>query len=180
MSVSAISKRYARALVDLGTEQQQVQRFGEELGAISALFAKEEMLRLLLESPSFPMAKKAAILGDLIGKLDPSEGIKKFLGLLLEKDRLQYLDQIEMDFRGLADELSGILRAKVHSASELSTEQVGAIASELEKQTGKKIEIKVNVNPDLIGGLQVEIEGKLFDGSLKTQLKRIEDTLKKG
>ncbi|MDH3960589.1 MAG: F0F1 ATP synthase subunit delta [Desulfuromonadales bacterium] len=52
------------------------------------------------------------------------------------------------------------------------------MASGLEKQTGKQIALTVEVNPDLIGGLQAEIGGRLFDGSVKTQLKRIEESLK--
>jgi F-type H+-transporting ATPase subunit delta len=56
--------------------------------------------------------------------------------------------------------------------------QQQAIATSLEKQTGKQVAITVEVNPDLIGGLQAEIGGRLFDGSVKTQLKRIEESLK--
>lgn len=180
MSISAISKRYAKALVGIGAEQQQVELYGEELGKIKAAFSAEEYLRLLLESPTFPLEKKSAILDDLIGYLKLSDGMKNFLGLLLEKDRLQYLNQIDADFRKLADEMSGVLRAKIHSAADLAKEQLDAIRSGMETQTGKKVELTVELNPELIGGIQVEIGGKLFDGSLTTQLKRIEDTLKKG
>lgn len=180
MSISAISKRYARALVGIGAEQQQVDLYGEELGKIKAAFSAEEYLRLLLESPTFPLEKKSAILDDLIAYLKLSDGMKNFLGLLLEKDRLQYLNQIDADFRKLADEMSGVLRAKIHSATDLAKDQLDAIRTGMETQTGKKVELTIELNPELIGGIQVEIGGKLFDGSLTTQLKRIEDTLKKG
>ena len=106
--------------------------------------------------------------------------MQDFLGLLLEKDRLQYLTQIDNDFRKLADEMSDTLRATIHSATELAKGQLDAIRKSLEQQTGKKVELKVDIKPELIGGIQVEIGGKLFDGSLTTQLQRIEDTLKKG
>lgn len=180
MSISAISKRYAKALVSLGAQQQAVESYGTELGRVRTVFAAEDLLRLILESPTFPQDKKGAILGELMQNLQLSEGMRNFLGLLLEKDRLQYLAQIEGDFRKLADQLSGTLRATIYSAIELSTAQCGEIRKGLEAQTGKKVELKVEVKPALIGGIQVEIGGKLFDGSLKTQLKRIEDTLKKG
>jgi len=180
LSVSAISKRYARALVGIGSQQNQVELYGEELGKIREAFSAEEYLRLILESPTFPLEKKSALLDDISGYLQLSDGMKDFLGLLLEKDRLQYLTQIDNDFRKLADEMSGILRATIHSATKLSKEQLDAIGKSLEQQTGKRVELKIDNKPDLIGGLQVEIGGKLFDGSLKTQLQRIEDTLKKG
>jgi len=115
-----------------------------------------------------------------MAKLDITAEMRKFFGLLLEKDRMQYLALIQRDFRQLADELSGTLRAKVTVASALNDAQKSAIGGELEKQTGKKVELTVSVDPALIGGLRTEIGGRLFDGSIKTQLKRIEDTLTKG
>jgi len=180
LSVSAISKRYAKALVSIGAEQQMVERFSEELAALRGALSAEKFLRLILESPTFPLQKKSAILSDLIAALKFSDGMRNFLGLLLEKDRLQYLGQIEGDYRALADDLSGTMRATVHTAAELTGAQQDDVRKALEKQTGKKVVLSVAVDPELIGGIQVEIGGKLFDGSLATQLKRIEETLKKG
>jgi len=180
LSTSAISKRYAKALVSLGTEQNKVEEFGRELDRLGAVVAAEDLLRLLLESPTLPLAKKSAILDEVMAKMDINAEMRKFFGLLLEKDRMQYLALIQRDFRQLADELSGTLRAKVTVASTLSDAQKSAIGGELEKQTGKKVELTVSVDPALIGGLRTEIGGRLFDGSIKTQLKRIEDTLTKG
>jgi F-type H+-transporting ATPase subunit delta len=180
LSISAISRRYAKALVDLGAEQKMVERYGDELSRISSLMNSEDMLRLILESPTFPMEKKAAILADVQATLKFSDGMKKFLGLLLEKDRLRYLPQIEGNYRDFADELSGILRARITSAAELSDAQCKAIGSSLENQTGKKVRLTVQLDPSLIGGIKAEIGGREFDGSIRTQLNRIEDTLKKG
>lgn len=180
MSISAVSKRYARALVEIGAEQEQIELYGQELDRLKTAFTTEKYLRLLLESPTFPLQKKSAILEELVNYLQLSAAMKDFLGLLLEKDRLQYLTQIDQDFRKLADERSGVLRGTIHSAVALGNDQLGAIRQSLETQTGKKVELKVDIKPELIGGIQVEIGGKLFDGSLTTQLQRIEDTLKKG
>jgi len=109
-----------------------------------------------------------------------SAGMRNFLGLLLIKDRLKYLAQIAADYRQLADELSGVLRAQVTAAAVLSGEQQAAIRAGLERQTGKKVELTVAEDAGLIGGLKVAIGGKVFDGSIRTQLKRFEDTLQKG
>jgi F-type H+-transporting ATPase subunit delta len=180
LSSSAISRRYAKALVDLGAEQKMVEQYGDELAQVSSTFAAQSALRLILESPTFPAEKKTAIMADLTEKMQLSGGMKSFLELLLAKDRIQYLAQIEGNYRQFADELSGILRARIISAAELDAGQCATIRASLEKQSGKKVELKVDLDPSLIGGVQVEIGGKVFDGSVKTQLKRIEDTLKKG
>jgi F-type H+-transporting ATPase subunit delta len=180
LSISAISRRYAKALVGLGVEEKKVEQYGVELAKIGNAFALDRSLRLVLESPTFPLSKKSAILSDLAGALELSPGVNRFLGLLLTKNRLRYLSQIEGDYRKFADELSGILRARVVSARELDPSQRRDMQAGLEKRTGKKVELKVQIDPALLGGVQVEIGGRLFDGSLKTQLKRIEDTIKKG
>lgn len=178
MSVSALSRRYAKALVEIGVEQKAVEAYGDELAKVKEVLSQEELLRQLLDSPTLALEKKAALLADLCKVLELSEGMGKFLGLLLSKGRLCFLGQIEEKYRHQADELSGILSAKITSASELDDVQQQAIAASLEKQTGKQIALTVEVNADLIGGLQAEIGGRLFDGSVKTQLKRIEESLK--
>ncbi len=180
MSISAISRRYAKALVKLAAEENQVERYGEELGRVGSVVATEDLLRLILESPTFPMAKKSAILGEILSSMQLSVTVKNFLSLLLEKDRLHYLAQINADYRRLADDLSGIVRARVTAAAALDERQRQGIAAGLERQTGKQVQLTVAVDPALLGGIQAEIGGRLFDGSLRTQLNRIEDTLKKG
>ena len=180
MSVSALTRRYAKALVELGVEQQAVEAYGRELASVKDVLSKEDLLRQLLDSPTLALEKKAAMLADLCKVLELSEGMVKFLGLLLSKGRICYLGQIEENYRRQADALSGILRAKITSASELDEVQQQAIATSLEKQTGMQVGVTVTVDANLIGGLQAEIGGRLFDGSVKTQLKRIEESLTEG
>jgi F-type H+-transporting ATPase subunit delta len=180
LSVSALTRRYAKALVELGVEHKAVDAYGSELASVKEILSKEDLLRLLLDSPTLALEKKAAMLADLCKAMELSEGMVKFLGLLLYKGRICYLGQIEENYRRQADELSGILRAKITSASELDDVQKQAIAGSLAKQTGMRVAVTVTVDDNLIGGLKAEIGGRLFDGSVKTQLKRIEESLTKG
>lgn len=178
MSVSALTRRYAKALVEIAVEEKAVEAYGDELATVKEVLAQEELLRQLLDSPTLALEKKKAMLADLCRILELSEGMVKFLGLLLSKGRLCFLSQIEDNYRRQADDLSGIISAKITSASELDDVQQQAIATSLEKQTGKQVALTVEIDASLIGGLQAEIGGRLFDGSVKTQLKRIEESLK--
>ncbi len=180
MSSSAIAIRYAKALLNIASEQKQVEPYADELAKVASVLKSEDMLRLLLDSPTFPLEKKQAILTDLSGLLELSDGMRNFLGLILEKGRIVYIPQIEQDYRKFADNLSGVVRAKITSASKLTKARSEAIQKGLEKQTGKQVVLNVQVDKSLIGGLQAEMSGKLFDGSVKTQLKRIAETLAKG
>jgi len=178
LSVSALTRRYAKALVEIGMEEKAVEAYADELAKVKEILSQEELLSQMLDNPTLALDKKQALLAEVYKALELSEGMVKFLGLLLSKGRLCFLSQIEESYRRQADELSGILSAKITAATELDDVQQQAIASGLEKQTGKQIALTVEVDPDLIGGLQAEIGGRLFDGSVKTQLKRIEESLK--
>ncbi len=180
MSNSAISIRYAKALLNIASEEKQVERYAEELAAISEVLKQEDLLRLLLDSPTFPLKKKTAIMHDIADLLELSRGMCNFLDLLLEKGRIVYLPQIDLNYRKFADERSGVVRAKIKSANKLTKKRADEIQKGLEKLTGKQVVLSVEIDKSLIGGLQAEMGGKLFDGSVKTQLKRIADTLAKG
>ncbi|MDH3998649.1 MAG: ATP synthase F1 subunit delta, partial [Desulfuromonadales bacterium] len=173
-------RRYAKALIDIAVAEKAVDGYGQELARIADVVAREDLLRLMLDSPTLPMDKKIAMLSDVIAALELSQGMTKFLGLLLDKKRIGYLAQVEESYRNQADELSGTLRARIVSAGALDDSQQTAIGASLEKQTGKKVAVTVEIDPALIGGIQAEIGGRLFDGSVKTQLKRIEESLTKG
>lgn len=180
MSNSAISIRYARALLKLAEEDRQIDQFGSELSVMAGLLEREVLLRQLLDSPTFSQQKKAAILHDLAEALNLSAPMRSFFGLLLEKGRMSFVKQIDSNYRRFADERSGIIRTNIKAANKLTKERVEAIRKGLEQQTGKKVMLNVEKDTALIGGLQAEMGGKLFDGSVKTQLKRMADTLAKG
>lgn len=180
MSTSAIAQRYAQALVEIAVEEKLVEQYGTELGSVSALLAREDNLKTLMESPTVAVESKSAIMADVATKLELSDGMKKFVGLLTVKDRLQFVGQIHDKYTALADEISGVVRACVTSAVKMTKAQSDSIKEGLEKQTGKKIDLQTKVDSSLLGGMKAEVGGKVFDGSIKTQLQRIEDTLKKG
>ena len=180
MSHGAVAIRYAKALISIAEEQKAIDQYTEELSGIAAVMKENDLLRLLLDSPTFNVQKKLAIMNDIceLGKL--SEGMKTFLDLLVEKGRITCLPEIKENFCRFADEHSGVIRAQITSAHDLPDAKAEEIKAGLEKQTGKKIILNINKDESLIGGLQAEMDGKLFDGSVKTQLKRIADTLAKG
>ncbi len=180
MSASAISMRYAKALLALGAEKKMVEPYSEELSRVAAAYEAEEFLRLILESPTFPLEKKQAILSDVAKQLELSEGIQQFLGLLLEKGRIEYLQSIQEYYRTLADEQSGVLRANLNAAVKPLKAQTEAIKKALQQATGKNVELTVRTDKSLLGGLQAEFAGRVFDGSIRAQLKRMADTLEKG
>lgn len=180
MSANAIARRYAKALVQIAAEESAVEKFHGELGKVEAMFADCPELGSLLSNPAYGIEAKLEALREVAGKLQLSETVRNFLLLLQERNRLGCLGQIIACYSVLADELSGVLRPVVSTALSLDEGRVAEIKAALEKSTGKKIVLKVEVEPSLIGGVITRIGDKVLDGSVKTQLTRIEDILQKG
>lgn len=180
MSASAIAKRYAKALVDLGASEGAVDRFHAALSGVEAVFRANPELVAVLANPAYGLDAKREILKDIIVKLDVPATVANFLLLLQERNRLPVLGQIMLAYGALADEMSGVVRAKVTSAASLGDAQVDGIRAALAKMTGKQVHVTVAVDQSLIGGVVTQVGDKVFDGSVKTQLARIEDTLQKG
>ncbi|MBT0664874.1 F0F1 ATP synthase subunit delta [Geobacter pelophilus] len=180
MSASAIARRYAKALVQLGAESNSVEAFNAELTRISDTLDSNRNLLALLSNPAYGADAKREILREVAAKLAVSPMISNFLLLLLDRNRITCLPQITASYAKLADELSGVVRPMVTSGMALSDQQVAEIKTALEQSTGKKVELTVQVDPALIGGVVTKIGDRVFDGSVKTQLNRIQDILQKG
>ena len=180
MITNAIARRYAKALVQLGAEEGAVEKFNNELTAVNAVLADNPALNSIFRSPAYGIEAKRAILSDIIGKLGLSGTVANFLRLILDRNRLGFLPQIAESFSAFADELAGVIRPTLSSGLPLDGSQVGEIKAALEKSTGKKVVLNVEVDPNLIGGVVTKIGGTVYDGSVRTQLNRIEDILQKG
>jgi len=175
-----IARRYAKALVQLGSEGGQVDRFREELGAIERLFSANAELRAAFADPALTLEQKKAIMKELVAKAACTELVGNFLMLLVDKNRVAFLGQIVQAYERLADEFSGVIRPMIRTAFPLDASQMAAIQGALEKKSGKKVVPQVAVDQSLLGGVVTQIGDIAYDSSVKTQLKRIQDILQKG
>ena len=177
---NALARRYAKALVQLGSEGGLIDRFREELTVVEALFKNNSELRAAFADPALTLEQKKAIMQELIAKIACSELVKNFLLLLVDKNRVAFLGQIVQTYGQLADEFSGVIRPVIRTAFALDDSQVVAIQGALEKKTGKKVIPQMVVDSTLLGGVVTQIGDIAYDNSVKTQLKHIKDILQKG
>lgn len=180
MITNAIARRYAKALIELATEEKSVEKFHAELEQFESLLAACPEGSAVFSSPAFTGGAKKELLKEFVGRLPISETVSNFLFVLLQKNRLGELSQIIAGYRAFADELSGVLRGTVTSALPLAEGQVSELRTAMEKNTGKTVLLQVELDPSLIGGVVTRIGDKIFDGSIRTQLDRIQDILQKG
>jgi F-type H+-transporting ATPase subunit delta len=176
----AIARRYAKALLIIGQQDGQTERYRTELQAVAALMTGDRQLEQAVTNPLYDSAARKRVLQALIDRLTLSRAVESFLVLLFEKGRFGFLGAINDFYQKLADELKGIARATVTSAGELSADAVERLRSVLSKRTGKDIVLEVKQDPGLIGGLITQIGDLVLDGSIRTQLLNMRESLKRG
>jgi len=120
------------------------------------------------------------VLEKVLDKLSVSQVVRNFSMLLADKNRLAYLPDIGSVYAMLLDEAQGIMRGKVLTAVALPEKRQGEIKQKLEKQTGRKLVLGYDVDPGIIGGLVLQIGDKVLDASLKAQLSKMKEQIKRG
>jgi F-type H+-transporting ATPase subunit delta len=166
--------------VQIGSEAGAVDSFNAELARFSTLLTDSHELAAVFGNPAYGIGPKKEILRDLVARLAVSPTVSNLLMLLLERGRLCVLRQISESYGTFADELAFVVRPTLTSGLPLDAAQIEEISGALAKSTGKTVRLKVEVDPLLIGGVVTKIGGKVFDGSVRTQLARIQDILQKG
>ena len=126
-----------------------------------------------------PVSRKKILMA-IIEKMNASATLKAFLLLLYDKGRFGFLASVNDVYKRLADDLKGVARASLVSAAKLSSETVEKIRGTLSKRTGKDVILDAGEDPDLIGGVVTRIGDLVLDGSIKTQLLNMRESLKRG
>ncbi len=180
MITNAIARRYAKALVQLAAEEQRVELIHGELSRFETLLTAQSQLRSVLINPAYGIEEKRAIVRDVMARMVISGTVANFLLLLLDRGRIGFLSAIIASYGTYADEISGVVRPTLYTAIPLEAIEIQGIKDALTTATGKKVVLSVQVDPSLIGGVVTKIGDMVYDGSIRTQLNRIESILQKG
>jgi len=176
----AIARRYAKALLLIGKEDGKAETYREELAGFVALVKKEQNLERAIVNPLYDGEGRRKVLAAVIEKLGMSQVMNSFLMLLFDKGRISFLPYINEFYQKLADELKGIARASLVSATKLPDNTIEKIKEALSKKTGKEVVLEVEQDPELIGGIVTRIGDLILDGSIRTQLVTMRESLKRG
>lgn len=180
MRTSTAARRYARALFSLASEAGQVVPLREQLDAMHRLFASEPALRAALFRPLHPVAERRAVLSAVSERMQLDRVLRNFLVYLIDQRRLVAFDAIRDEYGRLADEAAGRVQARVTAAAPLDEAQRQRLQNALAARTGRRVELDVSVDPELIGGAVAVVGNVVFDGSLRTQLAQLRESLSQG
>ncbi len=168
----SIARRYAKAILAVADEENEMEKTGEELIALASLTAPPQVAAALA-NPLVSESKRRDLISAIARDVGVRQTMLNFVRLLADQQRLDQVGAIAVQYRRLLDDKLGRVRAVITSATALDAAEHDRIVAVFEKKTGKKVLAETVVDESLLGGVIVDIEGQVFDGSLQNQLKSL-------
>ncbi len=174
----AIAFKYAKGLFTVAKELNKTKEFGEELNQIKDLLTSMPEVLSALQNPIYPPDLKMEIIDEVLKSIKVDPEIERFLKLLVERRRIQYIKEIVVMYQELLDEELNIARGEVITAYPLSSEEKKELEEVLKEYLKKEVILESKVDEEIIGGIKIKIGDLIFDGSLKTQLGKFKEIIK--
>jgi F-type H+-transporting ATPase subunit delta len=166
---------YARALYEAAKDRNRVEAVREELADFVEATRDVAELRELLRNPQLDPRTRADVLEHVLGEAD--ELLCNFVLLLADKGRSGDLDQIEREFERIVESQEGILHVGLTTAYKLSDEEARELVAQIERASGRTVEATRAVDPNLIGGIVLQVGSHRLDASVRGRLERLRQEL---
>ncbi len=171
-----IARVYAESLVVLAAKTNEQDSVGEELRTVAEVMLKNPRVAVLFSNPAISSKDRLALLAKVF-EHNTSNLFKKFLGVLNAKNRLAHLPAISAAYQAIRDTQAGRVRILVRAAVALSGEQEQRLKNTLSQKLNKQPILNVRIEPDLLGGLIVQIGDRVYDSSVRTRLNNLRNHL---
>jgi len=169
--VEELAEVYSRALFEVAGEHDVLDRVHEELGEFTDALSENRDLQLFFFSPYFSSQEKKEGIAKLVEGAD--ERFVNFLELLAERHRMPVVFRVRRSFDKLWADENKLLPVQVTSAVELDEKLVEGIGERIQEQTGRKVELSSTVDPDVLGGLVLQVGNMVLDASVRSRLERL-------
>jgi F-type H+-transporting ATPase subunit delta len=173
-----IAEVYARSLFEVAKEQDNLDTVREQLGQVADAMGENRDLQVFFFSPYFSTDEKKDGLATLLEGADDT--VANFLALLIEKHRTPALFRIRQRFEALWQKENKVLPVHVTSAIELSDETVRSIGDRIGERTGRRVELRSDVDPDILGGLVLRVGNNVLDASIRNRLENLRKQVARG
>src|SRR5688572_1928756 len=177
MSTRASAGRYARALLDVVIKEGNPEQVDQELATFAGLFADNSELQKALGNPAVPVAAKRKVVESLVERTRPMPALGKLLLMLADRDRLTLVPELAEVYHERLMEHRQVINAEVTTAVPLSAERVAQFEKRIAAATGRRVTMTTSVDPSLIGGAVARVGSIVYDGSIATQLSRMQERL---
>ncbi len=175
---AGVAGRYASALFELASEQNQLDEVDSDLGKFQGMLEQSDDLKRLVKSPAFAAEEQERALAAVMDWASVGATAGNFLKVVTRNRRLFAAEDMIKTFRALLARHRGEVAAEVKSAVALTEEQLAALKDKLKSSYGKDVRLDASVDPSLLGGLVIKVGSRMFDSSLKTKLTNLKVVLK--
>jgi F-type H+-transporting ATPase subunit delta len=172
------ARRYAEAAFEVGLRDDTVETWRAELETAASI-ASDEQVGRMLANPAVALETRTKMADTIFGKV-VSRPVLNLIGLMIRRGRIEQLPKVAAEYRRLDNARQGITVATATTAATLSKDEIGALTERLETFTGGRVELDVQVDPSLLGGLVVRVGDRLIDGSVRGRLERLRNQLVSG
>jgi F-type H+-transporting ATPase subunit delta len=169
--VEEIAAVYGRSLFEAAQDADKLDEVREQIGQFADALADDHDLQIFFFSPYLSSDEKKEGLRKAVTDADPL--VQNFLELLIENHRMPALMRIRREYDRLWDEENKLLPVQITSAVELDEQTVKQIGDRIGEQTGRKVELSSNVDPDVLGGLVVRVGNTVLDASIRHRLDQL-------
>jgi len=172
-----VAIRYAKALFDSIGDRNKAMNIVKELETFANQVESHDELKFALSAPLFVASQRRELIEDLVSKMKLSDFARKVLLVFSAMKRLDYTAAIAEKLKLLLLEASGVALIKIETASSLSDSELKKLSTKFKDLLGKDVEASLEVNPALMGGLRVAAGGRIYDGTLSTELATLKEQL---
>ena len=176
MRQSAIARRYAGALFQTARDMGAVDAVESDLGLITYTLESNPNLQEVIMHPLIPSSRKKEIVASVFAD-NVQDVTLDFLYLVIDKRRETILPDVEVEYVALANDYRNVATVQVTTAIALSPDEISLLRAKLESFLGKQVEIQLSEDPQLIGGLVVQIGDTVIDGSVRGYLTSLREKL---
>lgn len=170
------SNDYATALFMLSLENDSLDEFAADLATVKSVFEENPEYELLLSSPAIKKSERTEIINAAFGgSID--ECIINFINVLCDHNKLSAIYDCIKDFMALKKSAENCITAHIYTAVPLTETQKEKLKYKLQKKFHSTVIIKTAVDKSIIGGIKIEVDGKIIDGSIKEQLSDIKEVI---
>ena len=171
-----IARPYATAIFRMAKEQNALAAWSDQLALLAAI-ANDAQMKVIIDDPKLPSSElERMVLA--IGTGNLNEQAVNLVKLLIENNRLVIIADIAAAYEELKALDEGSLDAEITAAAQPTDAQVKTLVKQLETKFGKKIEVQVKLDPELIGGIKIVVGDTVIDASVRGQLQELAYTLK--
>ena len=171
------AKSYSQALYELATEEKNLNDVEEHAVSIIKLISQSEDFNSLIKDPTNKQDDQLNSINIIFEKFNLNNLLKKFLNFLVVKRRFFYVEKILKDFVLICSKNRGEISAQLTVAKELNANEINKIKDELSQNFGSNVKLNYTYDPDLIGGLIMQVESVMIDTSIKNKLQKIENKM---